>query len=101
MIRFLSRLARRSWRAYRARRRRAAYVAYLRSPEWQVVRLQVLKRDRYQCTRCGDTQSLEVHHLHYENFKHERLSDLVTVCHTCHKQADRERRQATRRSYAR
>lgn len=93
MIRFI----RRALRAYQRRRRRAAYVAYLRSPQWQVVRLQVLRRDGWRCTRCGDTQSLEVHHLHYENFKHERLADLVTVCHSCHKQADRERRAMVRR----
>ena len=97
MIRFLSRLARRGWRAYRARRRRAAYVAYLRSPQWQVVRLQVLRRDRWRCTRCGDTQSLEVHHRTYERFGHEHLSDLQAICTDCHRAIHRR----PVRSYAR
>ena len=101
MIRFLSRLARRSWRAYRARRRRAAYVAYLRSPQWRVLRLGALKRAGWRCERCPETQGLSVHHLHYRTFKRERLSDVQVLCRDCHKQADRERRQAARRSYVR
>lgn len=33
-----------------------------RTREWQMVRLQVLKRDGYRCRECGKPGRLEVHH---------------------------------------
>lgn len=62
-----------------------AYHEYLRSPEWQVKREAVLRRDDYKCQICNDTERLHVHHLTYKRKFNEPLYDLVTLCETCHK----------------
>lgn len=65
----------------------AAYDAYMRSPAWEAQRHARLRFDGFRCTGCssdGSDSRLEVHHLTYERFGHERLTDLVTLCHVCH-----------------
>jgi 5-methylcytosine-specific restriction endonuclease McrA len=58
---------------------------YLKSPAWQTRRKAILKRDNYTCQKCNTNQvPLEVHHLHYRNFTEEPLSDLVSLCRSCH-----------------
>lgn len=64
-----------------------AYQAYIKSPEWEEIRQRRLERDQRRCVDCGSDGSdsrLEVHHLTYERFGHERLDDLQTLCHFCH-----------------
>lgn len=59
--------------------------AYIKSPQWQILRKQVLKRDQYTCQGCGiNGVPLEVHHITYINYESEQLSDLVSVCRDCH-----------------
>lgn len=59
--------------------------AYIESPQWQILRKQVLKRDQYTCQGCGiNGVPLEVHHITYINYESEQLSDLVSVCRDCH-----------------
>lgn len=59
--------------------------SYLASIKWNTIRLQVLKRDNYTCRKCNATDiPLEVHHITYERFENEQLSDLVSVCRECH-----------------
>ena len=64
-----------------------AYNSYLRSKAWETKRTQVLKRDGYRCV-CCNTQAvdvpLEVHHKTYENIGKEPLSDLASMCKSCH-----------------
>lgn len=59
------------------------YFDYLKSPQWQENRKKVLSRDKWTCQRCGGNGS-DVHHITYERFGRERLSDLVTLCRDCH-----------------
>lgn len=59
------------------------YNAYLRSFAWAVKRGEALKRDAYQCQNCF-APAEEVHHLTYENVGREPLSDLVSLCKSCH-----------------
>jgi phage terminase large subunit GpA-like protein len=40
-------------------------------------------RDGWQCTRCGQTQNLRVHHK--KGTKSHAMKDLETVCLDCHK----------------
>ena len=61
------------------------YNLYLKSKEWRDKRKDVLARDGYRCIFCFSDNDLHVHHLTYENFKNEPLSDLVTLCSICHK----------------
>lgn len=57
-------------------------------PNWQRVRLAILKRDKFRCVECGDNQStLHVHHIKYR--KSGFIWDvpkwyLVTLCEGCH-----------------
>ncbi len=40
------------------------------------------ERDRHKCVGCGRTDGLEVHHK-IEGI--EKLDNLITLCHACHK----------------
>jgi 5-methylcytosine-specific restriction endonuclease McrA len=62
------------------------YKSFLRSQYWQFVRLKVLDRDNCQCSKCGNTSMLEVHHKSYEHHGDELnyLGDLITLCKWCH-----------------
>lgn len=57
-------------------------------PNWQRMRLMVLKRDGFKCVDCkGLNKTLHVHHLKYS--KHGKVWEvpiwyLVTLCEDCH-----------------
>lgn len=63
-----------------------SYSSFIHSEYWHLVRLQVLRRDRYKCKYCGTTKKLHVHHLTYKHFKNEmeHLDELITLCKDCH-----------------
>jgi hypothetical protein len=63
---------------------RANYEAYISSDQWRAVRLIRLRKDGNTCQGCGARERLHVHHRTYERFTCERISDLVTVCESCH-----------------
>lgn len=60
------------------------YIQYLRSQKFQELKMRVLTRDGFQCKLCGTAKNLCVHHITYERRGHEDLSDLITLCTTCH-----------------
>lgn len=63
------------------------YSEKLRDPRWQKKRLEILKRDKFKCTYCGDKETeLQIHHLKYssEPWNSENIN-LVTLCKHCHK----------------
>lgn len=58
---------------------------YLKSPEWKTLKSKVLNRDDHTCQSCNTNGTpLEVHHITYQNFGNEQLSDLVSLCRNCH-----------------
>lgn len=62
------------------------YQTYLKSPSWDRKRRKVLKRDEYRCQlNYSHTGKLHVHHKTYERIGKERLSDLITLCESCHR----------------
>jgi 5-methylcytosine-specific restriction endonuclease McrA len=70
------------------------YWEKLKDPRWQKMRLQVLERDEFQCTQCGDKEStLHVHHGCYrkgaEPWEYP-LETLHTLCETCHEDVQSE-----------
>jgi hypothetical protein len=75
--------------------RQEEYDEYMSSPDWQVIRNQILERANHQCEQCGTTGELHVHHLHYENFKNELPEDLEALCPSCHVKADLHRERET------
>lgn len=59
------------------------YHAYLQSDKWKKIRQIVLTRDGFVCQVCGTSESLEIHHMSYENIYHEEdnnYEDLITLC---------------------
>ena len=78
-------LPRRKWLALHQR--------YLESEPWSRRRRAVLKRSGGLCEACGRVPAAEVHHLTYEHWRAERLSELQALCRRCHKRA--HRRSAT------
>jgi 5-methylcytosine-specific restriction endonuclease McrA len=62
-------------------------VTYLASRQWKDLRIQVLKRDNFQCRKCQVANvPFEIHHITYIRLGNEELSDLVTLCRSCHQQ---------------
>ncbi len=60
------------------------------------------KRAGGRCERCKQLPAdghFEVHHLTYDRFKNERLTDLQGLCGKCHKNADFEREQENQENY--
>lgn len=83
---------------------RFAYYLYIRTPQWRRLCEQIKKRARNRCERCGPNViqvggPYYVHHLTYDRFMNELLSDLQHLCLPCHKIADREREQRNKRAY--
>lgn len=57
---------------------------YTRTVKWSRLRQQVFERDGHRCQICKTTESLQCHHNTYERLGAELLSDLRTLCATCH-----------------
>lgn len=63
------------------------YKTQIKSGKWLRKRDNILKRDDYKCTCCGNENDLHVHHLYYErNLKAWEYDNetLKTVCGKCH-----------------
>lgn len=64
------------------------YTELLRDPRWQRKRLEILERDEWKCTDCGDeTSNLQVHHRRYLYGKMPWEVPgkwLETLCESCH-----------------
>jgi hypothetical protein len=65
--------------------RRLPYGEYLKTAHWQRVRGLALEQAGHSCDLCGHTDRLEVHHRTYERLGFERQSDLIVLCHDCHR----------------
>lgn len=63
---------------------KANYRKYLKSRQWQEKRTVRIMLDGKVCQECGSAINLQVHHLTYDNIPNEDLSDLITLCKTCH-----------------
>jgi 5-methylcytosine-specific restriction endonuclease McrA len=63
------------------------------TPEWRRLRKRIKSRDRWRCARCGARERigiwLDVHHID-GNPNNNALSNLVTLCKTCHRVAQAE-----------
>lgn len=64
----------------------ATYSEKLKNPKWQKKRLEILQRDNFKCTKCGDSETeLQIHHLKYNGEPWDAPnSNLITVCKHCH-----------------
>lgn len=67
---------------------KSSYYDLLKDPRWQRKRLEVLERDAFTCTCCGDQEKeLHVHHRYYVQNRSPWAYPnfaLVTLCIACH-----------------
>lgn len=68
-----------------------SYSKYIQSYEWRKKAKRAKELLGNKCRECGDTENLEVHHIHYSNLYNESIFDVIIVCDICHKPADRRR----------
>lgn len=72
--------------------KKPSYFELLKHPNWQRKRLEILERDGFACTKCGDKENtLHVHHGYYERglMPWEYPSEsLHTLCDNCHQHAE-------------
>ena len=60
------------------------HKSYMKSMRWHLLRAKALTRDEYKCAVCQSTDTLQLHHRHYENMGCENLEDVITLCKKCH-----------------
>jgi len=71
-------------------KRRLDYDDYIRGPEWAGRRHEACKAAHWRCEVCNQPSlRLEVHHKNYDRLGEELPSDLMVLCHECHKEADK------------
>ncbi|MFW6173122.1 MAG: hypothetical protein ACOC5T_05200 [Elusimicrobiota bacterium] len=69
------------------------YYKYMNSREWYRKRSRWLEQANYECGFCSRSQTtLQVHHLTYDNFRHEKDEDIIVLCKACHKHSDEIRK---------
>jgi hypothetical protein len=75
-----------------------SYAELLKDPRWQRKRLEVLQRDEWACTWCGQADvTLHVHHRKYLRGRppwESPAKDLCTLCEICHADVTRWNRMA-------
>jgi hypothetical protein len=76
-----------------------AYLALLKDPRWQKMRLEILSRDDWTCQSCTNKEkTLNVHHRYYVrgNSPWEYPPEsLVTLCEDCHEAVSVEQKLLT------
>lgn len=72
---------------WRYKKGNAEYERYIHSPAWRNKAECRLEIDGHICQVCGKEAS-DVHHLTYDRFGHEDMSDLVSLCRDCHDKAE-------------
>ena len=66
----------------------------LNTRAWQKLRTATRHRDHNQCTNCGTTTNLTVHHITPKrNGGTDTLDNLTTLCRNCHTEAEHAARR--------
>jgi len=77
-----------------------SYAKDYKDPRWQKRRLEILERDKWECSNCGDKSTqLHVNHRFYsDNRKPWDYEDdeLDTLCAPCHEKSTEQQRQLRR-----
>lgn len=61
------------------------YHKYLKSDAWKRTRKHKIEEARGKCQLCESPDRIQVHHRTYDRIGDEGLSDLIVLCHRCHK----------------
>jgi len=67
------------------------------SPRYAQLRKKRLSVAGHRCEDCGSTTRLQLHHLHYETLRAEKVGDVRILCERCHAEAT-DRQRAVRRA---
>lgn len=74
------------------------YKTYLKSFQWRLKCTIYWDAFGKFCQACKTTKGpLQVHHMSYEHFRNEPLSDLMGLCYDCHREVHRLHRQLGRK----
>ena len=76
------------------------YKLLLQTKEWKKKSKEVMTRDNFKCTKCGETHNLNVHHTYYYPGKtpwEYTSNSLKTLCESCHEQEHRINPPKTRK----
>jgi 5-methylcytosine-specific restriction endonuclease McrA len=74
------------------------YRAYINSPKWKAKTALYVSRYGRKCQACGSLKKgLHIHHMSYDNFGNEPLSDLIGLCYPCHREVHRLHRKNGRK----
>lgn len=65
----------------------ADHDAYMQTPEWAELRARVCEREGGICQGCRSRRGTQAHHITYDRWRHELLTDLVWFCKSCHERA--------------
>ena len=67
------------------KKKRKDYKSYISSNEWKLLKELIIEERGNYCEKCNNQFiSLDLHHIHYDNFKKELRSDLLLLCRNCH-----------------
>lgn len=68
--------------------RKQKYLAYLRSPEWHEIKIDLIQTRGLKCEKCCDEykhpSKVQVHHKTYKRLFNESPNDLILLCAGCH-----------------
>lgn len=74
------------------------YSKYIKSPQWEAKRQLYFQNFGKYCKACHQTRGpIHVHHMTYERLGRELMSDLISLCPSCHNEVDRLYRRTGRR----
>lgn len=82
------------------------YIDYLKTEHWKTTRREKLIINPV-CEKCGSILRLNIHHSTYTRIGKEKITDLITLCKTCHGKLHKElkekkllkKRKTKRKSY--
>jgi 5-methylcytosine-specific restriction endonuclease McrA len=60
--------------------------AYYKTQHWLSTRQQRISSDFFRCVLCGSLENIVCHHITYKRLFMEYMSDLMTVCESCHEE---------------
>jgi phage terminase large subunit GpA-like protein len=71
-----------------------SYSAYLKSDHWKDFRKRYWRSSRSKvCWCCGSSDHLQIHHTTYRRLGKERLTDVIALCESCHREVHDRLRQ--------
>jgi hypothetical protein len=63
---------------------KVAHRFYLGTEKWNGIKNERLAMDNHWCQECKSRPATLVHHLNYDNWMDEKLTDLISLCPKCH-----------------